>query len=112
MEKEFDCYTCKHRRGIPGDCHSCCKHPSLGDVPDNALIGLMGILAGAGRVPGFQVNSKELNIKGNPHGIRNGWFNFPVNFDPTWLENCDGYENKNKEEKKDGKEEASIQEGG
>jgi len=37
-------------------------------------------------------NSKKLNIKGNSHGIASGWFNFPYNFDPVWLENCDGYE--------------------
>ena len=32
-----------------------------------------------------------LNIVGNPTGIRKGWFNWPFNFDPHWLENCDGF---------------------
>ncbi len=31
-------------------------------------------------------------VKGNPHGIRNGWFNWPWNFDPVWLVDCDGFE--------------------
>jgi hypothetical protein len=39
----------------------------------------------------MQVNPDKLNIKGNPHGIRNGWFNWPMNFDPTWLEQCEGF---------------------
>jgi hypothetical protein len=32
------------------------------------------------------------NVKGAAHGIKKGWFNFPFNFDPVWLENCDGFE--------------------
>jgi hypothetical protein len=34
-------------------------------------------------------------VKGNAHGIRSGWFFWPVNFDPVWLESCDGFEKKN-----------------
>lgn len=28
--------------------------------------------------------SKHPIPKGNPHGIRMGWYMFPVNFDPIW----------------------------
>lgn len=24
-------------------------------------------------------------MKGNPHGIKNGWFFYPYNFDPIWM---------------------------
>lgn len=34
----------------------------------------------------------EATVKGDPHGIRSGWFMWPFNFDPTWLEACDGFE--------------------
>lgn len=37
---------------------------------------------------------RKLRITGNPYGIRNGWFTWPVNFDPVWLENCNGFKNK------------------
>lgn len=66
-DKKFHCYSCKYRATIPGNCHSKCTNPK---------------------------SAKELNIKGNAHGIKNGWFFFPFNYDPTWLENCDGYEPK------------------
>jgi hypothetical protein len=33
-------------------------------------------------------------VVGSMHGIKNGWFFYPVNFDPIWLEECDGYEEK------------------
>lgn len=76
------CYTCKYRGTVPGDAHSCCKYPgtSTGILDyfkkDNLAI------------------RQKLNVKGNAIGIRRGWFLWPVNFDPTWLENCDGYEEK------------------
>ena len=30
-------------------------------------------------------------VTGNPHGIRRGWFYWPFNFDPTWLNSCDSF---------------------
>ena len=32
---------------------------------------------------------------GDEHGIKNGWFYHPFNFDPIWLKYCDGYEENN-----------------
>lgn len=92
MTKKFDCFKCKWRGDVPGSAHISCKHPSLKRVTDNPLLGLMGVFASVGRVKPLMANSKELNIKGHPTGIRNGWFNFPFNFAPTWLLNCDGFE--------------------
>ena len=31
-------------------------------------------------------------VVGDPTGIRNGWFVWPFNFDPTWLVSCDKHE--------------------
>ena len=62
MEKEKpNCYQCKYRGELIGDCHSRCLN-------NNA------------------------KVKGDEHGIRSGWFNHPFNFDPVWLEKCDGFE--------------------
>jgi hypothetical protein len=33
-------------------------------------------------------------VKGDDHGIANGWFYHPFNFDPVWLIYCDGFEDK------------------
>lgn len=59
------CYQCRFREDLIGDAHSQCVNPKT---------------------------RKELNIRAHECGIRNGWFNFPSNFDPVWLKNCDGYE--------------------
>jgi len=35
----------------------------------------------------------NINIFGNEHGIRNGWFHYPYNFDPVWrINECDHFE--------------------
>jgi hypothetical protein len=38
--------------------------------------------------------NRDAHVKGHPQGIRGGWFMWPVNFDPTWLMECDGQEPK------------------
>lgn len=98
---EPDCYKCKWRGTVPGDAHSCCKHPSLKEITDNSDFKLLSILSSVKRIPSIgPVSNSKLNIKGDPYGISQGWFNFPFNFDPRWLENCDGFEIK---EEKNGK---------
>lgn len=33
----------------------------------------------------------NLRVRAEPHGIANGWFLYPVNFDPIWLIECTGF---------------------
>ena len=87
-----NCHKCKYKRNNPGDTHIRCEHPSNRNVLDKPILNVLSILAGVGRVQPTPLLPSELNIKGNPYGIKQGWFNYPFNFDPTWLENCDGYE--------------------
>lgn len=67
MSDKPNCYECVHRGEVPGSCHSSCKR------------------------------TKPTKVKGNEHGIKSGWFNYPFNFDPVWLEKCDGFEGKSKQ---------------
>lgn len=82
-----NCYECKHQGKVPGDAHSCCRHPKSGHNGDY-IMGLANLMMAA--ATGTLKN--ELNIEGDLHGIQCGWFMWPVNFDPTWLRNCDGFE--------------------
>ncbi len=91
MEKP-DCYECKHRGTLPGDIHIRCNYPTTTPA-SNPLVEMLAIFASVARVAPIQADT-GLNVKGNPHGIRNGWFNWPYNFDPTWLLQCDGFEDK------------------
>lgn len=66
-----NCYECKHRSDLPGNCHSQCN------------VGVAGLFNGGTVVP---------KVSGNEHGIKNGWFFWPFNFDPVWLQSCDSFE--------------------
>ena len=66
------CYECKHREELPGNCHSQCNK------------GLAALMK-ADVMP---------KVKADSHGIENGWFYFPFNFDPVWLNSCDSFEAK------------------
>jgi hypothetical protein len=82
MNKEKSCYKCQYRGNVPGDAHSCCQYPGT-------KTGMLDFF----EPENFQLMD-DLHIKANAHGVKMGWFMWPVNFDPTWLENCDGFKAK------------------
>jgi|SRR5579872_777684 len=91
-----NCYECVHRGDLPGDAHSCCNHPKVKPTKDQPLNAIMALLAAVGRV-NISIEGNPLGVTGNLHGIKHGWFCWPMNFDPIWLETCDGFEPKNQE---------------
>lgn len=88
---ENNCYTCKYRGSLPGDAHSCCRHPKLEGVTNDPIGGLIKSMCDDLTRIKINIVIVELKIKANPHGLRKGWFQYPFNFDPVWLENCNGY---------------------
>jgi len=90
-----DCYKCKHRGTVPGNAHSCCRHPEV-KMDSNPFGAMVDMLSGK-----TVEAAVKLNVKGDPHGIRMGWFLWPANFDPVWLRSCNGFE---AEEGEEGKE--------
>lgn len=53
----------------PGEakCHQCANKYS---VPGNTHIGC---------------SDPDRTVKGDPHGVHNGWFIYPILFDPVWM---------------------------
>lgn len=89
------CFQCKYRTSIPGDAHSRCQHPKLSSA--DPLEEVIAVFASVGRInPVVSEAAVELGIKANPRGVKKGWFNWPWNFDPAWLENCNGFEKQSK----------------
>lgn len=88
-----NCYECIHRGTIPGDAHSCCNHPQSG-INTDSIAKLMAIFSSVRRVsPCLCAEGiAALGIDANMHGVENGWFNWPYNFDPVWLNTCTGFE--------------------
>lgn len=91
-----NCGLCVHRRAISGDAHIECAHPKA----DNRW--LLHIHNGQ------QVPNKDnpLNISAQAHGIRSGWFLWPMRFDSTWLVTCNGFTEKSNVKTPDQKTEA------
>lgn len=92
MATKPNCYKCIHRGTCPGSCHSSCNHPSTLGAARFALVA--SILTRGRAValrPLPEGGHAVLEVKGSPHGISNGWFTWPVDFDPTWLEVCSGF---------------------
>jgi len=75
-----------------------CRHPKNKLDLDNNLSSSLAALASVRRVK--PIKSHGLKIKANIRGIIGGWFNYPWNFDPVWLEECDGFENVEESENK------------
>ena len=65
----------KEKRNMRNECWSC-KHRR--EVPYNAHI---------------RCAKPDSTMQGNPHGIKNGWFFYPLCFDPVWKEkDCSNYQ--------------------
>lgn len=64
---------------LPAMHYSCCEYPGN----DTGILSFFS--------PANKINDVKLGIKGHPQGVRRGWFMWPVNFDPTWLIECNGF---------------------
>ena len=92
-----NCYKCKYQGEIPGNAHSICLHPNINKHPLEPFLAALSLMGGrAFRQSGINLGyeKNKLGVTGNEHGIESGWFNWPFNFDPIWLETCDGFEAK------------------
>lgn len=84
-----NCYECKHRRNVAGDAHSQCVHPKSCNTGGDMFDAIVAMISQT-----HSIAAQELEIQANAHGVRSGWFMWPANFDPCWLENCNGFEQK------------------
>jgi len=76
---QVNCHNCKFKRNIAGDSHIQCVHKEAFVFIKN-IISLNKPL------------SFPLNIDINEIGIEKGYVIWPINFDPIWLKNCDGFD--------------------
>jgi hypothetical protein len=82
----MDCYNCKFRGGVIGSAHSSCKVISETKTENSSLLELM--------LSTHQVRMTDGDrdlVELNPHGISNGWANWPLDFDPVWVKSCKFY---------------------
>lgn len=75
------CYDCPHRRDVLGSAHSSCVHPLAHRAAPHFIAKIFGGSAATNA-------SDPLQIEAVPHGVKSGWFAWPINFDPVWLIHC------------------------
>ena len=80
---------CLYQKSIQWNTHIRCVNPMIG--PQNGFGDMLSIMNRAPKGILHSMAAKKLGIAGSAHGIKEGWFNWPYNFDPTWLDNCDGF---------------------
>lgn len=81
------CYRCEHRKDTPGSAHSSCSNPR--NTVQSNIETMILLIKGSTRS-----SPNGVEVTANPHGIQKGWFVYPLNFDPVWLESCDGFSEK------------------
>jgi len=74
----MNCHECKFKKSLPYSAHIGCGHPVL----SNGLEWLAAISV----MTNAEFKPFELSV--NEHGLRSGWANWPINFDPVWINNC------------------------
>lgn len=87
----MDCYKCKFRGNVPGSVHSSCKVISQTSDKDKAA--QLELLIAGGQISLTDQNDNPI-VKLNPHGVKNGWAMWPLDFDPTWVESCGFFKEK------------------
>lgn len=84
MNKNMNCHKCKFKGSVPGSAHSSCSVLRQADPENGPLLELM--------ISGGQVSMTDNNgnplVKLNPWGVKNGWAMWPIDFDPTWVDDC------------------------
>lgn len=91
----MDCINCKHRGTVPGSHHSSCNLIG-GELATKTLMALRYL-------KGERIHIRDSTGKETPlieidsHGVKNGWANWPIDFDPIWVSNCIGFTSKTTE---------------
>jgi hypothetical protein len=80
-----DCYSCKFRGTVPGSTHSRCN-AIIETVSDKAKGSELEMLLATHQVE-LQADGKPI-VNLDPHGVKSGWANWPLDFDPTWVSEC------------------------
>jgi len=94
--KKPNCYKCHWKKDLLGSCNVKCSHPLLLNetADENQFTMIMSALLSVRYIPFSLSGNNPIGVVGDQHGIKNGWFNFPYNYDPVWLIKCQGFREK------------------
>lgn len=80
----MNCHECQHARPIPGNAHIQCGHPRM--ARGDKLMALMVVMQSG--------EFKPFGMTFSAHGIKSGWCNWPLEYDPIWVNSCNQFQGK------------------
>jgi len=86
----MNCYKCQFKGSVPGSAHSSCGliKAMLKGMPDDKIAS-MEVMLMLGQAK-LSSNDEDLIVL-DPHGVKNGWADWPFDFDPVWVQKCEGF---------------------
>lgn len=84
----MSCYNCKYRGSVPGSAHSRCNLIKEIDSTNSVILEELFLTGKLSFTFKNDAGIEENAIKLNPHGVKNGWAYWPLDFDPIWVESC------------------------
>ena len=84
-----NCNNCIHRGTVPGSAHSSCS--LVGDEPKQLLVAIQYMKGARLHLKDKSTNKETPLLILDPTGIKGGWANWPIDFDPVWVSKCQGY---------------------
>lgn len=79
-----DCSNCKFKAELGYTHHITCK--ALDEVAPELKVTAFALAQVTGKVGSY--------VSLNPHGVKNGWADWPLEFDPVWVEECKFFQEK------------------
>lgn len=80
-----NCYKCEFRGTVPGSTHSSCNIvKKMLEGLDEGKISALEVALATGQAS--LDDNGEPAVKRDPHGVKNGWAYWPLDFDPIWIE--------------------------
>ena len=96
MAREHNCYECIYREDLHHSHHSRCNllKTAATAVHQESAGSILELGIASGAMSLTDSNTGEPVIKISEHGKRNGWADWPVNFDPIWIDECPAFTKK------------------
>lgn len=81
MSQCQNCHNCEYKARIPGDAHISCEYPYI-KTEDRYTFSMLAI----SQPQQFnEVLNQNFGFTADIGALRQGYFTFPLNFDPTWM---------------------------
>ena len=77
-----NCNTCRFKQNLGYTHHIACSVLKQSKDPGLEVVAMQAVLL-TGNCGSY--------VRMNPHGVKNGWATWPLNFDTIWVEECKLY---------------------